>query len=116
MLSDPQTLTINGVANTCAKISTSETKSVYQTADESVKMTVSHQESKDRTRRMIRVDQRVVAADPLTAVNEYANLAVYVVVDQPEFGFSIAQIDYVVQALKTWLATATVTKVLGAEH
>lgn len=115
-LSDPQTITINAVPKTCARIQSDGTKSVYATADEEVKLTISHQESKNRTRRMIRVDQRVIAADPLTSVNEYKSLGVYVVIDEPEYGFADANIDYVVQALKTWLATATVLKVLGSEH
>jgi hypothetical protein len=65
---------------------------------------------------MIRVDQRVVAADPLTSVNEYKSLGVYVVIDEPEYGFSDTEIDYVVQALTDWLTTANVTKVLGNQH
>lgn len=116
MLADPQTLTINAVPFTLNRVQSEATKSIYSTADEAVKMTVSHQEAKDRTRRMIRVDQRVIAADPLTSVNDYRNLGVYVVIDEPEYGFTDAEIDYVVQALKTWLATATVEKVLGAQH
>jgi hypothetical protein len=65
---------------------------------------------------MIRVDQRVVAADPLTSVNEYKNLGVYLVIDEPEYGFTDTEIDYVVQALTAWLTTANVTKVCGNEH
>jgi predicted Zn-dependent peptidase len=79
-------------------------------------MKISHQESKSRTRRMVRVDQRVVATDPLTSVNEYKTLGVYLVMDEPEYGFSDTEIDYVVQALKTWLSTANVLKVLSNQH
>jgi hypothetical protein len=114
--SDPQTLTINSIAKVCARVQTNGTKTVYSTADEEVKFTVSHQESKGRTRRMVRVDQRVIAADPLTAKNEYKSTGIYLVIDEPEYGFSDAAIDYVVQALKTWLSTANVLKVLGSEH
>lgn len=65
---------------------------------------------------MIRVDQRVVAADPLTSVNEYKSLGVYLVIDEPEYGFTDAEIDYVVQGLTTWLSTANVTKVCSGQH
>lgn len=65
---------------------------------------------------MIRLDKRVVAADPLTAVNAYQTVGVYLVVDQPEYGFSIDNIDDIVQGFKTWLSTANVSKVLGGEH
>lgn len=113
---DPQSITVNTVAQTLNRIKSDGYRSEYLEADEEFKMTISHQESKSRTRRMIRVDQRVVAADPLTSVNEYKNLGVYLVIDEPEYGFSDTEIDYVVQALCTWLSTANVTKVCGNEH
>lgn len=114
--SDPQTITINTVGKTCNRIKSDGYKSEYATTDEAVKLTLSHQESKKRTRRMARVDQRVVAADPLTSVNEYKDLGVYLVIDEPEYGFSDTEIDYLVQALTAWLTTANVTKLLGNEH
>lgn len=114
--SDPQTITINTVDKTCNRIKSDGYKSEYATTDEAVKFTLSHQESKKRTRRMARVDQRVVAADPLTSVNEYKDLGVYLVIDEPEYGFSDAEVDYLVQALTAWLTTANVTKLLGNEH
>lgn len=112
---DPQSVTINGVAKSMPRISTESAQSLYSTADEEVKMRISHQAAKDRTRHMVRIDQRVVAADPLTSVNAYQSVGVYLVVDEPEYGFSDAEIDYVVQGFKTWLSTANVLKVLGAE-
>lgn len=115
-LSDPQTLTVNSVAQTLNRIKSDGYRSEYLEDVEEFKLTVSHQESGDRTRRMARVDQRVVAADPLTSVNEYKSLGVYLVIDEPEYGFSDTEIDYVVQALCTWLSTATVTKLLGNQH
>lgn len=116
MLADPQTLTINGVAHTENKIEVAGTKSIYSNSDGSVKMTVSHQASGDRIRRMVRVDQRKIAADPISSVNDYETLGVYLVIDRPIAGFSILEVDYVVQALKTWLSTATVTKVEEGQH
>jgi len=113
---DPQTITIDGVANTCARISTDVSKSVYSTADEGLKLTISHQESKGRTRRMARIDKRVIAADPLTSVNEYKTVGIYVVIDEPEYGFTDDNIDDALQGFKTWLSTANVTKILGSEH
>jgi hypothetical protein len=115
-LTDPQTITVNSVEQTLNRIKSDGYRSEYADTDEEFKMTVSHAESRDRTRRMIRVDQRVVAADPLTSVNEYKSLGVYVVIDEPEYGFSDTEIDYVVQALTDWLTTANVTKVLGNQH
>lgn len=113
---DPQTLTVNTVEKTLNRIKSDGYRSEYATSDEEFKMTISHQESKNRTRRMVRVDQRVIAEDPLSALNEYKSLGVYVVIDEPEYGFTDADIDYVVQALKAWLSTGNVGKVCGNEH
>lgn len=113
---DPQTITVNTVEKTLAKVKSEGYRSEYAKADETYKMAISHQVSKGRTRRMVRIDSRVVATDPLSSVSEYKNLGVYLVIDEPEYGFADADIDYVVQALKTWLSTANVLKVLGNEH
>lgn len=116
MLTDPQSVTIDGVANSMPRVETAATKSIYKTADGTLKMTVSHQEAKGRTRSMMRLDKTIVAADPLTAVNQYKTAAVYLVTDVPLSGFSIDVIDDIVQGFKAWLITATVSKVLGGEH
>jgi predicted Zn-dependent peptidase len=116
VFTDPQSVTIDAVAHSMPRISSDGMSSLYSEANETLKMRISHQESKGRTRRMVRLDLRVVAADPLTSVNEYKTVGVYLVVDQPEFGFSADAIDDVVQGFKTWLSTANVTKVLGNEH
>lgn len=115
-LTDPQTITVNTVEQTLNRIKSDGYRSEYADAAEVFKMTVGHNESRDRTRRMVRIDQRVVAADPLTSVNEYKSLGIYIVIDEPEYGFSDTEIDYVVQALTAWLTTANVTKVLGNQH
>lgn len=113
---DPQSVTIDGVAHSMPRVSSETSKSLYSEATEALKMTISHQEAKDRTRSMVRLDMRVVAADPLTAVNVYQTVGVYLVVDKPEFGFTIDNIDDIIQGFKTWLSTANVTKILGGEH
>jgi hypothetical protein len=113
---DPQSVTIDGVAHSMPRVSSAASQSLYSEATEALKMKLSHQESKGRTRSMARLDMRVVAADPLTAVNEYQTVGVYLVVDKPEFGFSIDNIDDIIQGFKTWLSTANVTKLCGLEH
>lgn len=115
-LADPQTVTIDSVPYTCNRVETEKTKSVYQTTDENLKLTVSHQESKSRTRRMIRLDQRVVAADPLTSENEYKGLGIYMVIDEPEFGFDDADIADIAAGLQALCDSTFLGKVLGAQH
>lgn len=115
MLTDPQTITIDGAAISFAKISSEGLKTVYQNSSGTHKLTVSHQTSKKRTRRMARIDHKVLAADPLTAVNAYQTAGVYLVIDEPEFGFTDDQIDDVVQGFKSWLTTAMVTAILTSQ-
>lgn len=115
-LADPQTITINTVAQTLNRITSDGLKSTYATADERYKFTVSHQESGKRTRRMIRIDKRVVAADPLSSVNEYKSLGIYVVIDEPEYGFTDNDIYGVVAGLLAWLTEANTLKVLASQH
>lgn len=113
---DPQTLTVNTVDKTLNRVKSDGYRSEYLSSDEAYRMTISHQESKGRTRRMVRVDARVVATDPLSSISEYKNLGVYVVIDEPEYGFADGDIDYVVQALCAWLDAANVAKILSNQH
>lgn len=113
---DPQSITVNAVPESMPRISSGESQSVYKTADDDFQMRISHQKTKSRVRRMVRVDQKVVAADPLTAENTYQTAGVYLVVDEPEFGFTDTELGYLVTALTDWLAAGTNTsKLLGSE-
>jgi hypothetical protein len=116
MYADPQTITIDVTAHDLARIQSGTTKSIYANSDQTVKMTLSHQEQKNRVRHMARVDNVVVAADPLTAVNASQTLGVYIVIDEPSFGFEAADIDDVTQALIAWLTSANVLKLLSMQH
>jgi len=115
-LADPQSITINSVAKTLNRIKADGLKSIYATDDGVFTFTVSHQESGKRTRRMVRIDQRVVAADPLTAQNEYKSLGLYIVIDEPEYGFSDNDIWLTAAGFIAWLTQANVLKVLATQH
>jgi len=115
MLNDPLSITINSIAYGPARIETDPNKAVYSTTDGNIKMTISHQAAANRTRHMIRVDQRKVAADPVSAQNAYKTLGVYIVFDVPDFGFTGTEVDQVVQGLKTWLSASNNTRVIAGE-
>lgn len=112
---DPQTVTINAVPISCPRVSIGSSDATYRSADGAVQLRISHQTTKGRVRRMVRLDQTIVAADPLTAENAYQKAGVYVVVDEPEVGFTDTQLDYLVDALIAWYTTANIGKVLGSE-
>lgn len=112
---DPQTLTVNSVAKTLAKILTSGTSATYQSSDGAYKLIISHQQSKKRIRTMVRVENRAIVTDPLTSVNDYDTLTFFMVLDRPEYGFSDAQIGYVIAALMAWNDSTAVGKLLGLQ-
>lgn len=115
MFTDPQVITVNAVAKSMARISSTGLSSEYLKDDESYRLKISHQKSGKRIRSMARVEQREIVPDPLTAVNDYETLAVYVVVDRPEVGFTATQVDQLVTGFKTWLTTGIVTALFGQQ-
>lgn len=116
---DPQSVTINAVANTLPRTSTSGQSSVYTKDDQNVRLTVSHQIGK-RSRRTIRLDHRKLSADPFTTgVNNYYTMSTYIVVDVPPVGYTLAEQKQIVDALAAYLTAssgANVTKLLGGEQ
>jgi len=115
MFTDPQSVTVNAVAQLMPRISSSGLKTIYQKSDGNWTFTISHQPSKGRIRSMVRIDQRAVVADPLTAVNDYETLSFYVVIDRPEYGFSMVQCEQLIAGFKTWLDNTAVDKLYGQE-
>jgi hypothetical protein len=118
MFSEPQTVTINAVAQTLPRTGTGPTSGVFTKEDGSVKLTVSHQNGK-RNRRTIRLSSRKVAADPLaTGVFQEVDMSAYLVVDHPLVGFSNTEVKQIVDALTGYLTAssgARVTQLLGGE-
>jgi len=112
---DPQSLTIAGVANSLPRTSTDGSKSVYMKSDENVTQTVSHQKSGGRINSLVRYDQRVVAADVLTAENKFQTATVKVIFERPLVGFTAQQIKDLWNAIKAQLNDAAVDKVFGQE-
>lgn len=115
MFSDPQVVTVNAVAKSMPRIVTNGQKSTYQMNDQSFTLNLSHVVAKDRLRSMARIDQRAVVPDPLTAVNDWETLSVYLVIDRPLVGFSSAQVDQLIAGFKTWLDTTATGKLYGQE-
>lgn len=115
-LATPQSVTIDAVASDLHRVEDDKTSSLYSSEDGTLQLRVSHQQSKTRTRRMVRLDQTVIAADPLTAENAYQKAGVYIVIDEPAFGFSDAELEDIVDGLKTWLTSANILAVCASRH
>jgi hypothetical protein len=115
MFSDPQSVTVNSVAQSMPRVSVKDLSAIYQKSDGTWKLTLSHTPSKDRIRSMARIDQRKVVTDPLTSVNDYDTLSFYVVIDRPLYGFSSTEVEQIIAGLKTWLDNTAIDKLYGTE-
>lgn len=118
MFTEPITVTVNAVAKVMPRIeivSGSKPGAVYGLADGTFKLSISHTPTKDRVRTLARLDQKAIVPDPLTAVNDYETLSVYLVIDRPLAGFTMAQVEQLIAGFNTWMGTATVDKLYGLE-
>lgn len=114
---DPQSVTINAVPYSLPRIASSPS-GVFANAEQTVKMTISHQTGR-RTRRALRLDFSKIAADPLTAENAEFSMSATLVVDVPNRGLTVTEQKQVVDALTAYLTASTgarVTQLLGAEN
>jgi hypothetical protein len=114
MFADPQSLTINAVATSFPLIKRQGQESNYRSGDASYTLKISHQEN-GRNRRVVRLDHKKQAANPTTGINQEVSSSVYVVVDAPSFGYTDTEITYMVDALKAWLTTVNVGRLLDGE-
>lgn len=117
---DPQSVTINAVAQTLPRVSSGQNSGVFQKDDATVKLTVSHNYGKGRARRMLRLDHSKIAADPLMAgTNVRASGSVYLVTDFPDGLYTNAEAKQIVDALTAYLTASTgarATQLLGGEN
>ncbi len=116
---DPQSITINAVANSLARTSSDKSAGTFKKDDGSVVLKVSHQGT-SRPRHLIRVDHSKIAADPLLAgVNVRASMSAYLVIDVPLTGYTLAEQKQVVDGFLTYLTASTgakITQLLGSEN
>lgn len=117
-LPDPQSVTISGTATSLPRTGFTNTSGTFASADGAISETVSHQYGK-RTRHLIRLDHSKVAADPFTSgINTKYAASVYIVVDQPNVGYTSAELKAVVDGFLAQLAASSgtlITRILGGE-
>jgi len=116
LFTDPQTVTVNAVAQTLAAISRETMKSLYREDVAEYELVISHQENSKRNRRVVRVNRTLVSADPfIPAQNVENTVSYYLVIDAPIAGFTMTQMKDDVLGLTGWLTSANILKVLGGE-
>jgi len=115
MLADPQSVTVNAVAISLPRTQSGPTVNQYTAADGNTYVNTKQNVTASRFRREVRLSQRKIAADPISAVNKEIGVSVYLVIDEPKTGFSDTEIGYLIDALKLWLTSTNYNKVLGGE-
>lgn len=119
-LSDPQTITINGVAKTLARTSTDTNTSIYRTADSELMATIAHQFTAKRARHFITMVHSKVAPDPLfPAQNSPYSSTLRLTSDVPLVGYTVSELQLQFRGFAAWLTAAseaTYVKVLGGEN
>lgn len=115
MLTDPQSVTINAVATSLPRTQQGATENKYTSADGNVTFTTRQNTTSQRFRREVRLSQQKVSADPISALNKQIGASVYLVIDEPKFGFTDAEIGYLIDALKAWATSTNYNKVLAGE-
>jgi hypothetical protein len=116
MFADPISITIAGVANSFARVSTSGKMSVYQTSDGLKTLTISHTPSGTRVRTMSKLEIKKIVTNPLDATNDYDVVTTYTVEDRPAFGFTNTEIKDQVTGLNSFTGlSATQDKLLNTE-
>jgi hypothetical protein len=116
---DPQSVTINAVAQSLPRISSGVNTGKFQKDDTTVALTVSHQIGATRTRHQVRLDHSKIAADVFTSDNVKYSMSAYLVVDVPTTGYTIAEQKQIVDGLTAYLTASTgarVTQLLGNEN
>jgi len=115
---DPQSITIAGVAVSLPRTSSAPNASVYTSNDNLISESVQTSYGK-RTRHSMRFGHSKIAGDPLiTTVNQKYSMSATLIVDVPVAGYTVAQQKEVVDAVVAYLAAssgAIVTKFLGGE-
>lgn len=115
---DPQSVTINAVANSLPRTSSGVNSGAFTKDDGTVRLSVSHAYGK-RTRRTVRIEHSKVAPDALTGLNVKSSMSTYIVADVPNTGYSIAEQKQIIDALTAYLTAssgARVTQLLGGEN
>lgn len=118
-LTDPQSITVNAVAQSMPRLLSSGLSTTYQKSDQTFELAIKHtpfvRDKKNRIRSLVTFSQKAIVADPLTAANDFDNVVISFQIDRPEFGFTATQIDHMRAGLATWLNTAMVDKLFGRE-
>jgi len=117
MLSDPLAILVATVATPLPRTGQGVGTSEFKDADGAHVVTIKQTKTTNgRFRREVRFTRNLVAADPISAVNKSVSASVYIVIDEPAYGFSDAVLADMKHGLNALTDDApTFLKILGGE-
>lgn len=115
MFSDPQSVTVNAVAQSLPAVARDAHNSTYRKDDSTYELVISHDEKAVRNRRVVRLNFNKIATDPYSSDSLKYTGSIYLVIDHPVNGYSNTEIKDITLGLTGWLTSANVLKVLGGE-
>lgn len=122
-LADPQSITVNAVAKSMPRISTTagnnQRRSTYQMADRTFSLEVLHRDiarnKRPATASLVTFTQRANVTDPLNTDLIPETLVLSVQIVHPVDGFTLTQGDQMWTGFKTWFDSTTFGKIWGGE-
>lgn len=114
-LADPQTVTVSGVAKTCARTGLALKEGTFMTSDGEFTMVVKHDSTK-RNRHIVKVQRTLLVADPLfPSQNTSISYSAALNIDHPKNGAAAADVIALAKALVAWATDPNITKIVGSE-
>jgi len=116
MYTDPQSVTVNAVAQSLPRIGASNDTGKFASATKDYVLTVSHSAGR-RNQHRVRLDSSKIITDPLASDRNFlVSASAYLVIDVPPTGYSVAEMGYIVTAVADWLKAGTNTaRLVGSE-
>jgi hypothetical protein len=120
-LTDPQKFKeVAGTEVTAPRVDTGSFRSVYETSDGNNTLTVSTQENgSGRKRHLVRIDVAKITTNPYEETKKQeVTMSVYLVIDRPVAGYTVAECKKLVEGLVGLLSASTYSlteKALGGE-
>lgn len=116
-LADPQTVTINSVAQTLPRTGMTGNAGSFTKADATLRLEVSHAGgSTKRFRTLVKLSDVRTVSNPLVPDQNMAvNMSAHLVVDNPINGYTVTEIAKIAAGLTAWCTEANLTKVLSGE-
>lgn len=119
MLADPISFKVATVATNHPRVAVGAESNLYSVADGSSQIRVGGSSTRNRKRFYLTNSKTKIAADPLTAVNQSVVASVTISINEPLWGFTVAELKALVLDSCDFLSStsgANTDKILGGER